>query len=251
MAFAKQYNINWKRGDFAKLGRAVANFNKKINELNKEEQKLYLPELLEYKEVKKGITTRKELNRVLNSLRRFQRQGAEELYQTEAGEQITKWERRELGIQSRIAKRRLNEELQILNTPLKNGFSRVQMGSQRAREIEAQLRNLDKLEQKTGYEFERLQRRIKSIGTTDYTLKMSYVYQQNFLEELKNLADKLPEFKEVFEYFNKIKNPISFFNATQKSNALQDFFEWYKNPEAYAGFTSTEELAEYIMNEYK
>ena len=70
--------------------------NKKINELNKEEKKLYLPELKNYKDIKENIQTRQELNRVINSLKRFSKEGAEDLYVTKAGEQITKWERKEL-----------------------------------------------------------------------------------------------------------------------------------------------------------
>lgn len=88
--------IKWQQKDYLSLGRAVSNFNKKINELNKEEKKLYLPELKNYKDIKENIQTRQELNRVINSLKRFSKEGAEELYTTKAGEQITKWERQEL-----------------------------------------------------------------------------------------------------------------------------------------------------------
>jgi hypothetical protein len=81
---AGQSKIQWKQGDYIKLGRAVADFNKKVNKLQAEENKLYLPSLIEYKEAKENITTRGELNRLINSLRRFNREGAEELYITEA-----------------------------------------------------------------------------------------------------------------------------------------------------------------------
>lgn len=91
-----QSKIKWKQGDYISLGKAVSNFNKKIREIRNEENKLYLPSEISYKEAKENITTRAELNRLVNSLRRFQRQGAEDLYTTQAGEQITKWERREL-----------------------------------------------------------------------------------------------------------------------------------------------------------
>jgi hypothetical protein len=117
--------INWRQGDFVRLGRAVSEFNKKVNALQREENKLYLPETIIYKEAKENITTRKELNRLINSLRRFQREGAEDLYLTQSGEEITKWERRELGIQSRIAQTRLRAELKNLEKPLESGFSRV------------------------------------------------------------------------------------------------------------------------------
>lgn len=109
--------IRWKRSDTAKLSRAVRDFNKKVRELKREENKLYLPEEIEYKDTKQNISTRRELNRIINSLKRFQREGAEELYITQSGAQMTLWERRELGIQSRIAVRRLNKEYAELNVP--------------------------------------------------------------------------------------------------------------------------------------
>jgi len=93
---ATQSKIKWQQKDYLTLGKAVANFNKKINELNKEERKLYLPELKNYKDIKENIKTRQELNRVIKSLKRFSKEGSEDLYITSAGEQITKWERGEL-----------------------------------------------------------------------------------------------------------------------------------------------------------
>ena len=88
--------IKWKQGDYISLGKAVSQFNKKISELEKEGKKLYLPQKLNYQETKQNILSRQELNRLINSLRRFQREGAEDIYTLESGEQITKWERREL-----------------------------------------------------------------------------------------------------------------------------------------------------------
>ena len=111
------YQIKWNRSDTIKLGKAVANFNKKINELKNEENELYLPDTLTYAEEKENITTRRELNRRINSLKRFLREGAEELYTTRAGEEITKWERQELSYQKTIATRRLQKELASLYIP--------------------------------------------------------------------------------------------------------------------------------------
>lgn len=96
MATSRQSKIKWQQKDYLSLGRAVANFNKKINKLQSEEKKLYLPELKNYKDIKENIQTRSELNRIINSLKRFSKEGAEDLYVTKAGEQITKWERKEL-----------------------------------------------------------------------------------------------------------------------------------------------------------
>ena len=252
MKLPKQSKIRWQRGDYITLGKAVSQFNKKINELQKDESKDYLPDTLEYKEVKENITSRKELNRVINSLRRFKKEGAEELYTLESGQQITKWEKHELILQRNIAEKRLKEELQQLNEPSYFGkFSRVQMGSEEARKIEATLESIKKLESKKGFDFDRIKNRIKYIGTSDYTLKKAYIFRENFMKELEDLKDNTPEFQKVYDYFKNIYNPITFFNTTQKSQALQDFFVWYKDPETYADFKNTEELTEYIMNKYK
>lgn len=252
MRLPKQSKIKWQRGDYITLGKAVSQFNKKINILQEEENRNYLPEIIDYKEVKENITTRKELNRVINSLRRFKKEGSESLYTLESGEQITKWEMHEIVLQRNIAEKRLKEELQQLNTPEQGQkFSRVQMGSEEARKIESTLESIKKLESKKGYDFERIKNRIKYLGTSDYTLKKAYIYRENFMKELEELKDKSPEFQKVYDYFKNINSPITFFNTTQKSQALQDFFVWYKHPENYAEFENNSELVDYILNEYK
>lgn len=223
--------INWKRGDFVRLGRAVSDFNKKINELNKEERKLYLPEKINYKEAKENITTRRELNRLINSLRRFQKEGAEDLYITEGGETITKWERRELGIQSRIAQTRLRAELKNLEKPLESGFSRVQMGSIRAREIEAQIKNLKQIETKRGYEFNALKRRIMSQGASDYTMKKAIVFRENYLNEMKKYSH-FDNYDKLMKKLNSFSNPVSFFNFVSQNELTGDLT--YQSDEVYS-----------------
>lgn len=227
---ANESRISWKKGDYITLGKAVAKFNKKINELNAEERKLYLPELINYQEVKENITTRKELNRVLNSMRRFSKEGAEELYTTKAGEQITKWERQELGIQSRIAQQRLKLELEELNIPNEQGFTRVQMGSMRAREIEAQIKNLKQIETKKGYEFKRLQERIQTAGTSDYIMKKSIIFQKNYLKEMEKYSH-FDNYDKLMLRLKAIKNPINFYKYVSKNELTGDLT--YQSDEVY------------------
>lgn len=138
-----QYQIKWKKQDYLQLGKAVANFNKKINRLQAEERKAYLPDVIDYSNLKQNITTRAELNRQINSLKRFMREGAENIYTTEAGEQISKWQKQETLRSMGIARRRLNNELQTLNMPTENGYSKAQMGSERVAEIKAELATLN------------------------------------------------------------------------------------------------------------
>ena len=175
-----------------------------------------MPDIINYKEAKENITTRNELNRLINSLRRFNKEGAEELYTTQAGEQITKWERRELGIQSRIAQTRLRKELKALEQPTESGYSRIQMGSIRAREIEAQIRNLKQIENKKGYEFTRLKNRIQTTGTSDYTMRKAIVYRENYIKEMEKYSH-LDNYDKLMNRLKAIKNPLKFFEYVSKN----------------------------------
>lgn len=225
-----QHKINWKRGDYITLGKAISQFNKKINELQQEENKNYLPDLINYKDIKENITTRNELNRVIKSLRRFKEEGSEEIYITKAGEEITKWERKELSIQSRIAQRRLKKELNELGKPLETGYSRIQMGSQRARQIEAQLKNIKELETKKGYEFKRQKERIKQIGTSDYEMKKSIVYQKNYINEMEKYSH-LKNYELLKIKMNSFSNPIDFYNYVKDKELVKDLT--YQSDEYY------------------
>lgn len=222
--------INWRQGDFIRLGQAIAKFNKKINELQAEENKLYLPETISYTEAKENITTRRELNRLINSLRRFQREGAEDLYTTQSGEEITKWERRELGIQSRIAQTRLQNELKTLNEPLDSGFSRAQMGSMRVREINAQIKNLKNIESAVGYEFNRLRERLSRMGTSDYTMKKAIVFRENYLKEMEKYSH-FDNYEKLMKKLRSFTNPISFFNFVSQNELTGDLT--YQSDETY------------------
>jgi len=252
MKLPKQSKIKWRQQDYLNLGKAVAGFNRKINLLNTEERKLYLPEIQNYYTVKENISSRAELNRVINSLKRFSKAGAESIYTTDAGEELTKWEYRELTRQRAIAKRRLTMEMRELEiTPLETGFTRVQMGSEEYKKAKAQLESLEKLDKLRGNEFRRVANRIKALGTADYNLQKAEVYRNNVMEELENLKRNIPEFEKVYRYFANISSPISFYNTMQQSEVLKDFFKWYKGDIIYSGFADLNEIADWIIENYK
>lgn len=231
-------SIKWKQSDYIKLGKAVSNFNKKIRKLNKEENKLYLPEIIDYKDIKGEILTRQELNKTINSLKRFQETGAEDLYITQAGEEMTKWERRELGIKSRIAQTRLKAELKSLNEPLSSGYSRAQMGSLRVKEIQAQIKNLKQIETKKGYEFTKLTQRINQASSTDFLYKKALTYQQNYLNELKKYSH-LDNYDKLMTKLNSFKSPESFYEFMNKNELTKDLTyqsDQYYTQEAFNSF---------------
>lgn len=215
------HKLDGKDGDFISLGKAVSQFNKKINELQTKENKLYLPEERIYKDLKTRITTRNELNRVIASLRRFSEEGAEQLYTTEAGETITKWERQELGIASRIASRRLNKELKAQFEPTENGFSKAQMGNLTYRDLQAQLRNVKKIETAQQADFQRLRKRLSNIGTSDYEMRRAIIYRDNYLQVMQRYSH-LENYDLLMDTLKAIRNPIKFYDFVKNDELAVD-----------------------------
>lgn len=245
--------IRWKRGDYISLGKAIASFNKKITELEKLEEDVSIPPKINYQAIKEDIKTRRELNRYIKSLKRFQAEGSSDIYENEVGQRITKWERDELLNRRKIAENRLKKELEGLQLARERGTSsrEYRMGSETFRSVKATLESFKKLETAKGYEFEKIKRRILDYGTYDYEMRKSIVFKENFLNSLYNLAETDSAFQKVYDYFAKIKNPLRFYEITRRSNVLEDFFQWYQNPNDYLATMSSDELADYIISEYQ
>lgn len=222
--------IRWKQGDYIRLGRAVADFNKKINRLQSEENKLYLPEEQNYYNVKSRIYSRRELNRVINSLRRFTVEGAEDLIENEIGNLETKWSIKEKQLQTRIAVRNLNKQISEFTSPTKNGFSKVQMGDLDYLGLEATKTNITSLDKLEGESYKRARRRIKELGTEDYLIYKAQIYRENILENFEGLLNS-ESGRLLYNKLKSIKNPLNFVDFIKRSEAMQDFFVWYQEGE--------------------
>lgn len=223
---ARQSQIKWGRGDYVKLGRAVSDFNKKIQRLEQQQGNLGLPELIDYKDLKSQITTRKELNRQLNLLRSFKEEGMEELVQLH-DETITVWEQKQiLKEQRRIVKDIEKEISQIKEKPFG-------MGSEQYKTLKARLDSIKNFDRSL----------IKKYARTDFQMKKAIQYRENILEQFDDLPD---EFAKIKKHLLKIKNPLNFFDEMQKSKLLQNYFDWYKDPSSFGSFSSDEEIANAI-----
>ena len=157
--------IRWKKGDYIKLGQAVSRFNKIINSLDVDERE-YLPELRDYKDMKEHITSRKELNRIIKSLKRANVENLLATKTFDSGEEISKWEFSELNKAKRRALRNLNVE----RANILGGRESIGMGDERLSEIQAIEDSFERLNEKTGSDLKRLKSRIMSVGRSDYKL---------------------------------------------------------------------------------
>lgn len=229
--------IRWKRGDYIKLGQAVSRFNKIINELDTDERD-FLPELKNYQEIKEHITSRKELNRIIKSLRRVDTENLLNTKILESGEEISKWEYQELN----KARRRAFRNLELERESILKDRPSIGMGDERLSEIHAIEQSFIDLENRTGKDLDRLKSRIFSVGRSDYKLSKDELFRRNFYTALEGISN-FQNYDVLKKELDKIKNPTKFYEFVKKSPVLMDLFLWYKESDSlfYGGFNDNEE----------
>lgn len=240
----KKYDslIRFRKKDAGKLSYAIRQFNNKIKELEGIEKE-YAPEEIDYSELKNKITTRREFNRVINSLKRFTKKGQEDIIKLESGENISKWERHELDLAIKRATRSLNiEYMKEIQNPV-NVFG---MKSDRISQIEATLRSIENINNTKGTIFKKLKERAFNLGSSDKELKRAKIFKENYLSGLKDKQFKTFKNYELFMKYIKtsLKNPLKFYEEIQKSETLSNFFFWYDSSEGiinFGGFLSNED----------
>lgn len=237
---ATQSMIRWSRGDYVKLGRAVANFNKKKRELETEENSLYLPATINYQEIKETIKTRSEFNRVINSLRRVNNANAFDIVENSAGQKMTRWQYNENIIQKRNATRAINQRIKELETPKKEwgGLSRAEMGSKEYRKLQGTLKSFENIDKVKGYDYKMIKERINFYAQSDLKMKRAIVYRENYIKEMEkySLFDNYDKFMNTLK---SIKNPLDFFEFVSKTDFTVDLTyqsEQYYTQEAFNSY---------------
>ena len=229
--------IRWKKGDYIRLGRAISRFNENINEIEVDERDV-LPSLKNYKEIKESITSRKELNRVINALNRANASSLMQTREFESGEVVTKWEFDEIN----KAMRRATRNLEVEKANILGGRQSIGMGDERLSEIQAIERSFETLGKRKGSEFERVKERIFSLGRSDYRIAKNKQFQENFYKALEGISN-FQNYEVLKKELDKIKNPNKFYDYVSKSPVLMDLFLWYKESDSlfYGGFSDNQE----------
>ena len=225
--------IRWKKGDYVKLSKAISRYNKLINESDLTN----LPELQNYTRVKSEITTRSELNRVINSLKRANKSNLYRSVTFDSGESLSEYEYNELRKQRTQALRSLTtEQNKILSERLSIG-----MGDERLSEISAIKESLN-LETKSEKAFLDTVERIKKLGVSDRKMKKAIQFRENFYKALEGTSN-FKNYEALKKKLDSIKNPHKFHEYVRQSPVLMDLFLWYKNTDdlQYGSFSSNEE----------
>lgn len=193
---SKKYNIRWRDSDQQELRRVVKNFNAKIDRLAKKnpETAFALPEKVTVGQMRELITTRNDLNRELNSLRRFSKRGSEELvvlpdnkYKTS----ITKWQKQEMQLyaglvtKARAKRKEMIDSIEKTSAGEKLGYTVGQIGMGEADKVA--LKPVGNVFYKT-MDRTNAHKRMKSLrkqAQDSYYNKADTIYKDNYINSLR------------------------------------------------------------------
>lgn len=231
--------IRWKRKDSDNLTKAINKFNREVRALKNED--VTLPPKAKYNELRDHITSRKELEEVINSLNSANRRTLTETQKLSSGETVSIYEYNEAIRKKDIATKNLIQEMNKIQGE-RNITGNVYMGEERITEIQATLEALDTtFDSKES--FERMQKRLDFLGRTDYELARNKQFMDNFftaLDDISNFENAGMLKKEL----KKIRNPNKFYDYVRKSPILMDIFLWYKEDDGsliYSNFDTNEQ----------
>lgn len=246
---SKRYNIRWKPSDYADIQRAVKNFNAKITRLEKKgvpEQ--LLPERASAATIRDLIAARQDLNRELNSLKRFTKRGAEEIVDipnTQYTVKATKWQKEDMEIRVRAINRRrkhrlkLIEKYEMTSGGEKLGYTRKDFGMGKADQLSLKpIKPFYRTMQQSD-----LKRRFTHFtkeSQSDYFDKKDEQLRFNFIEALErtygkekvqDLVTAISEmsFKEFYKRFQSEPGMMEFASDVPDDADLEGYLEKTKS----------------------
>ena len=231
--------IRWKRQDSENLTKAINKFNREVKALKNED--ITLPPKAKYNELRDHISSRKELEEVINSLNSANRRTLTEMEKLSSGETVSAYEYNEALRKKDIATKNLIQEMNKIQGE-RNITGNIYMGEERITEIQSTLEALDStFDSKEN--FERMQKRLDFLGRTDYELARNKQFRDNFFTALDDISN-FENAEMLKKELKKIKNPNKFYDYVKKSPILMDIFLWYKEDDGsliYSNFDTNEQ----------
>lgn len=218
---SRKYNIRWNEADEAELKRVVKNFNAKLTRLAKKDpkNKNALPERVSAAQLRDMIETRQDLNRELNSLRRFSERGAEEIIDVPDSDynlKITKWQKKEMTMRAAIVNRKRKAQRdRVADIEMKSrgeslGYTKGQIGMGKAEAV-----SLDPVKEFLPSMNRRdLNKRMKQLQKESMSMywdKRNEIMRQNYITQIERnfpdamVSDIIEQIREMdFDEFRKV-----------------------------------------------
>ena len=186
---SKKSKIRWRESDLSELQRTLNNFNAKLYRINKNHPELkdFVPNRVSKKEAIQSIGTRADFNRLINSLQRFSKKGAEKPVTSSRGAKSTQWEVDEFKHKQRIENaRRTRERKKLEQQDVKSrgkstGVKRAEMGSIKENSLKPSRKNFQNLSQK---EWELAKRNIDNMLNANYRDEKKLKMKENYIKGL-------------------------------------------------------------------
>lgn len=238
--------IRWNKQDSIRLEKAINRFNR---ELQKVENKEYIPSKVKYDELRDRIATRRELNTIINSLNRANETNLSNTEELGSGERISVWEYQDTIRRKNVASINLLNELDEINRKRAETGNRY-MGEERISEIQSTLEILDESLDSLA-DFNKNRKRLQFIGRTDYETYRNKLFMNNFYTALDG-AKNFEHYSDLKKMLRSIKNPNKFYEVVKKSPILMDIFLWYKADDGalvYSVFDTNEQAFNHALRE--
>lgn len=191
--------FNYRKSDKEKLRKEVTRYNRKINRMRKNPKykNVTLPATLSVREIEKTLGDRKDYNRVINSIDRFFRPGANKIVQTEAGLKLTAYEKKEFSIKLRTVNAKRTRELKKRGQTLvfagehETGMTREEIGGQRLEDLQPRTVNVERIRSRADFRnvLQSLDRQLMS----GYDEERKRLYYENYIKGLRNELGVLAE----------------------------------------------------------
>lgn len=211
--------IRWSKGDYIRLGKAVADFNRQVTQNTTEANKLYLPKLVDYNALKNEIKTRQGLNAYIQQLKRINLEGSLELEQLEGGVVLSRYQRRELqrSLATVIPKLEADIAKVEAQTLASYGYSKGtklpdMLKGVPQKQLEARLKDYKDLFTLSGEKFRNLASKLM-VNQTEKKYRQAYLFRQRYMKEMR---EKYSNFRDywIFKkyYADKHKDPVRFYD---------------------------------------
>jgi len=216
--------------------KVVKNFNQKIARLEKTEKDLILPEKMSIKDLKDNYFNRTDLRRKLKELKRYSNRGIEETITTSGGVTMSKYELKNIQIESRRIKANLTREIKKLQTTKPKNLGKLQtgtfaqMGDTHYLNLQARRKALEKGDIRN-LTNEQLQQYSKLLGKTRKNKEYyNNVFYNNYLDMLTDLGyfygydnEKLNTLKEKLMTLNS-NEFLKLFREEKSIQAILDYY---------------------------
>lgn len=210
-------SIRWSKGDYIRLGKAVADFNRQVAANATEENKLYLPKQIDYKALRDEIKTRQGLNAYIQQLKRINLGDSFELETLEGGEKVTRYQRREIQralsqlvpeLESKIQSEQAKTLVRYGRAPteeLPEPFKGYQQ-----KQLEARLKDYRELFTLSGEKFKRRAEQLM-INQTEKKYRQAYQFRKNYMKEMQKYRNMRDYWIFKKYYADKHKDPVRFY----------------------------------------